>query len=131
MEHTPEAPAPPDEVRCAECGTLLGEGQDRETTEGGVFCRPCFNNLTEHLQQAINAQETDINYSMAVVGGLAGGAVGVLTWWGFTVLTHVAFGLVGRKRSIRKEIEILRLAVPQTQRQGGAAIQHEMRRHRR
>ena len=82
------------EARCAECSTLLSEGQDRETTGGGVFCRPCYNNLTVQLHQVLEAQGTGINYSMAVVGGLAGGAVGVLAWWGFTVLTRIAFGLV-------------------------------------
>ncbi len=81
-------------VRCAECGTQLSAGQDRETTGDSVFCRPCFNNLTAQLQQAVATQGQDINYGMAVVGGLAGAAVGVLVWWGFTVVTNVAFGLV-------------------------------------
>jgi len=94
MQETPDAAAPPEEIRCAECGTALGEGQDRETTEDGVFCRPCFNNLTAQLQQVISAQGQDINYSMAVLGGLLGGAVGVVAWWGFTVLTKIHFGLV-------------------------------------
>ena len=80
--------------RCAECGTLLSEGQDQETTEGGVFCRPCYNNLSIQLHQVLEAQGTGINYTMAVVGGLAGGAVGGLAWWAFTVLTRIAFGLV-------------------------------------
>jgi hypothetical protein len=46
------------------------------------------------VQQAIAAQGADINYSMAAVGGLVGGAIGVIAWWGFTVLTSIAFGLV-------------------------------------
>lgn len=82
------------EVRCAECGSTLTEGQDRETTENGVFCRPCFNNLTAQIQQVLEAQGRDVNYSMAVLGGILGGAAGVLVWWGFTVVTNVAFGLV-------------------------------------
>ena len=82
------------EVRCAQCNTLLAEGQDREVTDDGVFCRPCFNNLTAHLRQAIEAQSADINYPMAVVGGLLGGAVGILAWWGFTVVTKIHLGLV-------------------------------------
>ncbi len=86
--------AEPEAVRCAECGTVLSEGQDRETTEDAVFCRPCFNNLTAQLQQAVAGQGQDINYSMAVVGGLLGAAIGVLVWWGFTVVTNIAFGLV-------------------------------------
>ena len=83
-----------DEVRCLQCNTVLAEGQDREVTDEGTFCRPCFNNLTAQVQQAIEAQNTGVNYPMAVVGGLLGGAVGVLVWWGFTVLTHIVFGLV-------------------------------------
>jgi hypothetical protein len=82
------------EARCAECNTLLGTGQDRETTTGGTFCRPCFNNLSAQLQQVVESQGRDVNYSLAVVGGLLGAAVGVLVWWGFTVLTGIAFGLV-------------------------------------
>jgi hypothetical protein len=94
MDETPETAAP-EEVRCSECQTLLNEGQDRITTEeGAVFCRPCFDGLTAQLQQTIEAQSTDINYSMAVVGGLAGGGVGIVAWWGFTVLTNISFGLV-------------------------------------
>ncbi len=92
MEHGTDAE--PEAVRCAECGTVLSEGQDRETTEDAVFCRPCFNNLTVQLQQGVAAQGEHINYSMAVVGGLAGAAIGVLVWWGFTVVTTINFGLV-------------------------------------
>ena len=83
-----------DEVRCAECSTTLGEEQEREVTDDGTFCRPCFNNLTAQLQQVVAAQGQEINYPMAMVGGLGGGAVGVLVWWGFTVVTSIAFGLI-------------------------------------
>jgi hypothetical protein len=82
------------EVRCAECGTFLLEGQDREVTDGGVFCRHCFTALTAQLQQVVATQGEDVGYAAAALGGLAGAAVGILAWWGFTVLTHVAFGLV-------------------------------------
>ncbi len=82
------------EVRCAECGTVLLEGQDREVTEGGVFCRPCFEGLTSQLRQALDAQGEGVDYGKAIAGGVAGAVLGVLAWWGFTVLTHVAFGLV-------------------------------------
>ncbi len=92
MDHGTDAE--PEAVRCAECGTLLSEGQDRETTDDSVFCRPCFNNLTAQLQQAVAVQGQDINYSMAAIGGLLGAAIGVLAWWGFTVVTNIAFGLV-------------------------------------
>jgi len=36
----------------------------------------------------------DINYPRAVLGAVLGGVVGVLAWWGFTVLTKIGFGLV-------------------------------------
>jgi hypothetical protein len=94
MEEQSQSGSPGEEVRCAECQTVLGEGQDRVTTEDGAFCRSCFRNLTAQLQQALAAQETDINYGGALAGGLAGAAAGVLAWWGFTVVTGIAFGLV-------------------------------------
>jgi hypothetical protein len=85
--------APP-EVRCAECSTLLPEGTDIETTDGGTFCRYCFNALTTQVQRSVSAQGENINYLMAAVGGLIGGVLGSLLWWGFTVVTNIAFGLV-------------------------------------
>lgn len=91
-ESRTEGTAP--EPVCAQCGTTLAEGQDRETTDDGVFCRPCFNNLTEQIRQVVAAQGTDINYINALVGGLIGAAIGVVVWWGFTVVTEIAFGLV-------------------------------------
>ncbi len=91
-DQPPEAAA--ETVRCAECGTSLSEGQDREITEGGVFCRPCFNNLTAQLQQFVEDQSRDVNYPMGIVGGVLGGVAGSLVWWGFTVVTQIAFGLV-------------------------------------
>jgi hypothetical protein len=89
-----EGPPGGSEVRCAECGNVLAEGQDREVTDGGVFCRHCFLVLTNQLQQVLEAQGQDVNYPAAALGGLAGAVAGVLAWWGFTVLTSVAFGLV-------------------------------------
>jgi hypothetical protein len=81
-------------VRCSECNLLLSEGQDRETTEDAVFCRPCFDNLTAQLHQVAAQQGHNVNYPLAVVGGLLGAAVGVLAWWGFTVVTNISFGLI-------------------------------------
>ncbi len=82
------------DIHCAECGTRLAEGQDRQETDDAVFCRPCFDRLAHELDQALDAQGQDINYSMALLGGLGGGALGVIIWWGFTVVTKIAFGLV-------------------------------------
>ena len=94
MEQEPNPTGAAEEVHCAECNTLLAQGQDREITNDGVFCRPCFNNLTAQVQQAVADQGSNVNYPLALVGGLLGGALGVIAWWGFTVLTKIAFGLV-------------------------------------
>ena len=82
------------EQRCAECGTLLAEGQERVVTDGGVFCPTCFAALRGQIDQVIAAQGADINYPAAAIGAVLGGVVGVLVWWGFTVTTKYAFGLV-------------------------------------
>jgi hypothetical protein len=81
-------------VHCAECRTVLDGSRERVVTEGGTFCRACFDRLTAHLQQAFAAQGEGIAYPAAAVGGLLGGAAGSLVWWGFTVLTKISFGLV-------------------------------------
>ena len=98
MDSTNDSRLPPgtaaEEIRCAECGNRLAEGEPRQETEDAVFCRPCFERLTGELHQAVAAGGQDINYSMAVVGGLLGAALGVLVWWGFTVITNINFGLV-------------------------------------
>lgn len=91
----PSGPNPASaEVSCAECRGVLREGHDREVTDDGVFCRPCFNNLTAELRQALAAQGTDVNYPAALLGAVLGGAAGAAVWWGFTVVTSIAFGLV-------------------------------------
>ena len=81
-------------IPCAECGTPLAEGQDRQEADGKTFCRTCFERLTHELGRALEQQGQDINYPMALLGGLGGAALGVLAWWGFTVMTSIAFGLV-------------------------------------
>jgi hypothetical protein len=89
-----EDPSAAQAIQCAECGTLFNAGDDREVTDRGAFCRPCYNNLAAQVQQAIAAQSQDVNYSMALVGAVGGAVIGVLAWWGFTVVTHISFGLV-------------------------------------
>lgn len=81
-------------IPCAECGTPLAEGQDRQEADGKTFCRSCFERLTHELGQALAQQGQDINYPLALLGGLGGAALGILAWWGFTVMTSIAFGLV-------------------------------------
>ena len=94
VQNTLPATNLPDVLQCAECGTRLEQGADRETTDGGTFCRSCYNNLTEQVRHAIAAQGQDINYPMAILGAFGGAAIGVAAWWLFTVATNIAFGLV-------------------------------------
>jgi len=61
---------------------------------GRLYCRSCYETLAHELRQAVAAMSTDVNYPLATVGALAGGALGVLAWWGFTVMTRISFGLV-------------------------------------
>ena len=81
-------------TECSECGTTIQEGMEHQKTDDAVFCRPCFDRLTGELHQAVAAQSTDINYAMGLAGGVLGGVLGALVWWGFTVVTNIAFGLV-------------------------------------
>ncbi len=78
---------------CAQCSKTLDAG-DRVASGGRVFCRSCYTSLRAELQQTVSAMSTDISYSRAAVGALLGGAAGALAWWGFTVLTHIGFGLI-------------------------------------
>jgi hypothetical protein len=88
------ARAPEEIVNCAQCHTMLSGTQDREITPQGVLCRPCYNNRRSDLERVIQEQGRDVNYPMALVGALAGGAAGALAWWGITVVSQVAFGAV-------------------------------------
>jgi hypothetical protein len=81
-------------VKCAECGTTLAGGQDRETLHDTVFCRPCYNNLRAQMEAALREQSTDVNYGLGFVGACLGGAAGTLVWWGVTGLTQIQFGIV-------------------------------------
>src|SRR5262249_25986694 len=78
---------------CARCNKAL-TGDDRVLASDRVFCRACYESLRFELRRAVESMSQDVNYPMAVVGAVLGGALGVLLWWGFTVLTNIAFGLV-------------------------------------
>ncbi|HUK62520.1 MAG TPA: hypothetical protein VLV15_04275, partial [Dongiaceae bacterium] len=58
------------------------------------FCRSCYETLRQQLESTIQQMSADIPYPAAAVGAVLGGAAGALLWWGFTVVTHIAFGLV-------------------------------------
>jgi hypothetical protein len=82
----------PDET-CNECSKTL-TSSDRVLSGGRVFCRSCYASLRTELQRAITTMSQDINYGTAAFGAILGGVLGALVWWGFTVLTHISFGLV-------------------------------------
>ena len=83
-----------DEVRCAQCERILAEGEDRVATQDAVFCQSCYDSLMGQLKEVAAAQGRDINYPRAILGGVGGAAIGIAVWWGFTVVTNIAFGLV-------------------------------------
>src|SRR5512143_3068707 len=78
---------------CAQCGKVL-TADDRVTAGDRLFCRACYASLRAELEQAVGSMSSDINYISATLGAVLGGAVGALVWWGITVVTHLAFGLV-------------------------------------
>lgn len=78
---------------CAQCGKTLTP-EDRVVTGDRVFCRSCYASLRAELEQAVTSMSSDVNYVNATIGALLGGAVGALVWWGFTVVTSIAFGLI-------------------------------------
>jgi hypothetical protein len=83
---------PPSAGTCAQCFTALAAGDGVESG-GKWFCRPCYASLRAELEAAVAGMSAGVDYPKAAVGALLGGAAGALAWWGFTVLTHIAFGL--------------------------------------
>ena len=99
----PENPSPseaaladPEVVRltCAECGCYVAPEVAVTLHTGERFCPSCHAELQSHLHTILEAQARDVNYAAALLGALAGGALGAVVWWQFTVLTHIAFGLI-------------------------------------
>ena len=88
----PANPAPSEET-CAQCRKVLTPN-DRVASGDRAFCRSCYASLRVELERAVHVMSTDINYVNAAVGAILGGVAGTLAWWGFTVLTHISFGLV-------------------------------------
>ena len=84
--------APPAGV-CAQCGRALGPN-DTVVAHDRSFCRGCYEVLLEEVRRGVATMTTDIDYPRALLGAVAGGVAGVVLWWGVTVLTNVAFGLV-------------------------------------
>ena len=77
---------------CAQCSKTL-TADDTVAAGDRLFCRSCYVSLREELEKVVASMSADVNYPQAAVGAVLGGVVGALAWWGFTVLTHIAFGL--------------------------------------
>jgi hypothetical protein len=89
-DSAPEPASPAD--TCAQCSKMLA-ADDAIAAGDRLFCRSCYESLRVEIETAVAAMSADVNYAQAAVGAALGGVVGALAWWGFTVLTHIAFGL--------------------------------------
>ena len=77
---------------CAQCQVALGS--DRVDLADRSLCPPCYAALSAEITRVVAATATNVNYPLAAVGALLGGAAGGLIWWGFTIVTRISFGLV-------------------------------------
>jgi hypothetical protein len=77
---------------CAQCARTL-TADDTIAAGDRLFCRSCYASLRAELEAVVASMSADVSYPQAAVGAVLGGVVGALAWWGFTVLTHIAFGL--------------------------------------
>lgn len=83
----------PTAARCGRCQSALSESE-RVPAGDRVFCRTCFDILKLQVRTGVAALSQGINYPMAAVGAILGGAAGALAWWGVTAMTKIGFGLV-------------------------------------
>ena len=82
------------DLTCSACHSRLAGAQDRVATPEGVFCHSCHRNLRSGRDRSVLEQGRDVNYPMALLGAMLGGAAGALAWWCVTVWTKTAFGAV-------------------------------------
>jgi hypothetical protein len=80
-------------TRCGRCQAALSESE-RVAAGDRVFCRTCFDIVKLQARTGAAAMSDGINYPIATIGAILGGVVGVLAWWGITVLAKIGFGLV-------------------------------------
>jgi hypothetical protein len=78
---------------CTRCGKPVRPA-DRVVVGDHSYCGPCHEAVLQQIEDVVGGMSTNVNYPMAVVGAVLGGAVGAAFWWGFIVLTDVAFDLV-------------------------------------
>ncbi|MEY3213699.1 MAG: hypothetical protein RIT28_4180 [Pseudomonadota bacterium] len=79
---------------CLQCHRELRADEPHVAVRDGLFCEGCAGQLQAELARIERSQSEGVNYPLSAFGGVLGGALGVLAWWGFTVATKVSFGLV-------------------------------------
>ena len=79
---------------CLQCNRELRADEPHIAVQDGLFCEGCAGQLRAELARLEASQSEGVNYPLSAFGGVLGGALGVLAWWGFTVATQVSFGLV-------------------------------------
>lgn len=80
-------------LSCAKCQSAIPQGEEI-ATEQAAFCKPCFQEITEEIQAQLAEQGKNINFGGAVAGGLLGGILGALVWWGIVVVAKYQLGLI-------------------------------------
>jgi hypothetical protein len=82
-------------TRCARCQTPLA-ANDAVTVDERAFCRTCSDIYRMQLRTRSagrpSVKSDTVNYPVAALGAVLGGAVGTLAWWGVTALTKTGFG---------------------------------------
>ena len=78
---------------CGRCARPL-TAEDRVPAGDKVFCRSCYETLSEEVRSAVSQLSSDVPYPMAALGATLGGIAGALVWWGFTAVTQIGFGLI-------------------------------------
>lgn len=79
---------------CLQCNRALREDEPHIAVQDGLFCQSCASALQAELRRLEASQSEGVNYPLSALGGALGGALGILAWWGFTVMTKISFGLV-------------------------------------
>jgi hypothetical protein len=93
MADVSESTTTPTATRCGRCQAALSESE-RVAAGDRVFCRTCYDIVKLQARTDAATMSEGVNYPIATIGALLGGIVGVLAWWGVTVLTKIGFGLV-------------------------------------
>ncbi len=80
-------------LNCDQCQIAIAGGEEIRT-DNAVFCPRCFDEIKRVLNDSLAEQSQNINYLGAAAGGLLGGMIAALIWWGFVTVTNIQFGLV-------------------------------------